>query len=375
MHMRHLARYLIAAVASLALAPSAGLANLVSTTNDEVIDGLPYMDGDVLSYDVLTGSATVEVAELDLFADDENINALAIAPTGHLIFSISDDTGSMAGGVFVRDGDLAAIDPDTGVVSMYLPSSVYGEGVDVDAVHVMDDGRVLVSFRANELVHGVNYLDGDVIAFDNGAFSIFFSESNFEGDADINAFSITYKGTYLISTRKSATLAGVTFGDGEILEYDPVTQTAQIVFSVNNGGADVDALVAQLPACFDGIDNDGDGLVDFGEDAGCTDADDVGEIEEILPCDDGIDNDEDGLTDYPADPGCGLQTWVTESPECSDGIDNDGNGFVDFPEDENCVAVWDFPEARDVLSCGLGFELVGILPLFMAVRRLRRQRR
>jgi hypothetical protein len=92
MHMRHLARYLIAAVASLALAPSAGLANLVSTTNDEVIDGLPYMDGDVLSYDVLTGSATVEVAELDLFADDENINALAIAPTGHLIFSISDDS-------------------------------------------------------------------------------------------------------------------------------------------------------------------------------------------------------------------------------------------------------------------------------------------
>ncbi|NIR40560.1 MAG: hypothetical protein GWN73_34105, partial [Actinobacteria bacterium] len=67
-------------------------------------------------------------------------------------------------------------------------------------------------------------------------------------------------------------------------------------------------------ACADGVDNDGDGLVDL-DDPGCQDALDDSERSPELACDDGIDNDGDGLADYPADPGCGGPTW-TEAPQC-----------------------------------------------------------
>jgi large repetitive protein len=61
--------------------------------------------------------------------------------------------------------------------------------------------------------------------------------------------------------------------------------------------------------CLDGVDNNGDGKIDFPIDPGCTSPSDNSESN-VCPgascplCGDGIDNDSDGQTDYPADPGC-----------------------------------------------------------------------
>ena len=62
-----------------------------------------------------------------------------------------------------------------------------------------------------------------------------------------------------------------------------------------------------LPACMNGIDDDGDG--------------------------DGID--------FPNDPGCQNADSETESPQCDDDDDNDNDGFVDYPDDLQCTAAWD----------------------------------
>jgi hypothetical protein len=54
--------------------------------------------------------------------------------------------------------------------------------------------------------------------------------------------------------------------------------------------------------CSDGLDNDGDGLIDLA-DPGCESATDFSEHGDNA-CDDGLDNDADGLSDWPADPDC-----------------------------------------------------------------------
>ena len=64
-------------------------------------------------------------------------------------------------------------------------------------------------------------------------------------------------------------------------------------------------------ACDDGVDNDGDGLIDYQADGtgdpGCTDPTDTGE-QGAAACDDGLDNDGDGKIDSSltgaGDPGC-----------------------------------------------------------------------
>ncbi len=57
-------------------------------------------------------------------------------------------------------------------------------------------------------------------------------------------------------------------------------------------------------ACEDGLDNDGDLLIDM-DDPGCDSPTDDDETDTVpTACNDGIDNDGDQLIDFPADPGC-----------------------------------------------------------------------
>jgi hypothetical protein len=140
-----------------------------------------------------------------------------------------------------------------------------------------------------------------------------------------------------------------------------------LVDLVDPGCADPDD-VSEMGACEDGTDNDGDGLVDFPDDPGCGSSDDGSEHSSELICDDGLDNDADGLVDFADDPGCGFPMAPTEAPQCDDGLDNDGDGAVDLG-DAACVFAWWNSETD--LECGLGFELAALLPVLLALRRRR----
>ena len=132
--------------------------------------------------------------------------------------------------------------------------------------------------------------------------------------------------------------------------------------------------------CDDGLDNDGDGRVDFPDDPGCSDPSDLDETTELLPCDDGIDNDGDGLIDWPDDPGCFQLIVAEEDPACDDDLDNDGDGRIDWDggpgggdPDPQCVdKPWLDREGQGRRMCGGGAELALLLPPLMWLSRRRR---
>jgi len=70
-----------------------------------------------------------------------------------------------------------------------------------------------------------------------------------------------------------------------------------------------------VKACRDGLDNDGDNLIDYPNDPGCSDKNDRSEFGSN-ECDDGIDNDGDGNTDI-ADSGC-HSAFGTDESDCGD---------------------------------------------------------
>jgi hypothetical protein len=113
--------------------------------------------------------------------------------------------------------------------------------------------------------------------------------------------------------------------------------------------------------CADGLDNDGDGLIDLA-DPGCDDASDDFETSAALVCDDGLDNDGDTLVDS-ADPGCDdpLDTSELGSAQCDDGVDNDGDTFADSA-DPGCEGPTD-PSELGLVECDDGIDNDGDLAI------------
>ena len=101
--------------------------------------------------------------------------------------------------------------------------------------------------------------------------------------------------------------------------------------STNRIGFEIAAQRLTVEDCDDGVDNDGDGLVDCFDPACCTEPPCVaGPCAE--DCGDSLDNDGDGDTDC-ADSDCiGTETCPED---CSDGVDNDGDALVDN-DDPDC---------------------------------------
>ncbi len=146
-------------------------------------------------------------------------------------------------------------------------------------------------------------------------------------------------------------------GDGLVDEADPGC-------AFNQGKQEApDPPAAQ---CGNGLDDDGDALVDYPADPGCTDAMDDDETDPPPPppqCNDGLDNNGNGLIDYPFDPGCDSQTDTTEDnpppvTQCSDGMDNDGDGTTDYPMDPGCTSAADNDEYNAIVGeCGPGLDV------------------
>lgn len=103
------------------------------------------------------------------------------------------------------------------------------------------------------------------------------------------------------------------------------------------GGAS--AAVVEKVVCEDGIDNDGDGKIDYPADEGC---DSLSDSTEGFACNDGIDNDNDGQVDS-TDSQCSSDADDSESvvDTCRDGVDNDKDGRIDYPSDDGCDSVTD----------------------------------
>lgn len=138
-------------------------------------------------------------------------------------------------------------------------------------------------------------------------------------------------------------------------------------------GVDVKPCVtANIPltfGCADGLDNDGDGLVDQ-QDSRCfgpSGAESALGLSRAPrgACSNGIDDDEDGLVDR-EDPECidpaGAEDELAPYDEvpltpCNDGVDNDGDGLVDFPEDPDCYGPLGRTERRVEAN---GFDSVGV---------------
>ena len=161
-----------------------------------------------------------------------------------------------------------------------------------------------------------------------------------------------------------------------IYTYLPLTSILLLVLLSACGGKEIDPSLIE-ERCTDGVDNNGDGLVDC-EDPTCSQFASCSGNEH---CYNGVDDNGDGLIDCEDDTCQGLFICQTDIEDCSNGKDDDGDGAVDCqdtacqntnickPGAEHCsngvdddgdsLIDCDDPDCSSVFFCLAKFEIPG----------------
>jgi len=216
---------------------------ILSTDSSETLGGLSFRAGDLANYDPTTNTATLFFSE-ELFGGNEDIDALHILDNGNIILSTS--SGALLGGLSFGDGDLVEYNPLTDVADLYFSEALFGSDENIDAVHILDNGNIILSTADGAMLGGLSFTSGDLIEYNPATdiAALFFDGALFDGSENIDAVHIHDNGNIVLSTAGAATLGGLTFQNGDLIEYNPTTDIATLYFNENlfSSNANIDAV-------------------------------------------------------------------------------------------------------------------------------------
>ena len=109
-------------------------------------------------------------------------------------------------------------------------------------------GNIIISSSGSEIIGGLHFRDGDLVEYDEvtNTASLLFSETLFLNDEDIDAVTMLANGNIVFSTEEEETLAGLRFNDGDLIEYNPTTNMVSLFFSEGLFSYDTDIDAAHV---------------------------------------------------------------------------------------------------------------------------------
>ena len=222
----------------------------IKATSTTLPGGLAVNDIDLVTFDSATATYAIyfdgsdvgipSAAEIDAFfetADGDLLISLAAS------VSIAGLTGG-PNGTSVDDSDILRFVPtslgaDTaGAFEFYFDGSdvaLTRNGEDIDALAVLDDGRLLVSTRGSFSVSGASGADEDILEFTpsslgastSGSWSTYFDGSDVglsaSSSGDIDGVHVDTDGSLLLSTTGSISLSGLSPADEDVFRFVPST--------------------------------------------------------------------------------------------------------------------------------------------------------
>ena len=180
-----------------------------------------------------------EGLDISLDTSDEHLQALTLshatsaggAPSKIILSTYSSAT---LGGLTFTDKDLAEYNPATDTGALYLDGVAAGLAQDIDAIHVLENDHIVVSAINTITLGGVTAENEDLIdydpATDNGTLVFDGSALFTSGSTDISAVHVLDNGHLLLTNEYAATLGGQSFGPNDIIDYDPSADTATLYF-------------------------------------------------------------------------------------------------------------------------------------------------
>lgn len=228
--------------------PAEGL--VLSTRNQATLAGLTFKSEDFVDYVSQSDTARLLFDGSELFQNQANVDAVHVLSSGNFILSTA--ANENIGGVTFHEEDLVEYNPFTGIATPFLDGqSIFGNNSeDIDAVHVLGNGDIVLSVTTNAAINGLSFGRDDLVVYDpdSGTASLLFEGDSVFANANenIDAVQVLSNGHILLSTADNATIGMLSFTQDDIVEYDPDAGTASLYFEglshFAQGSEDVDAL-------------------------------------------------------------------------------------------------------------------------------------
>jgi subtilisin-like proprotein convertase family protein len=233
---------------------------IFSTSGSGSVAGLgSFADEDLILWDGSSFNEFFDGSENDLSGTGEDIDALFVRANGNIVFSTT-GSGNLPGVGSFADEDL--IEWDGASFTMLFDGSAHGlGGEDVDAVHILANGNILLSTTSSATMAQspsgtLNMADGDLVEYNPSAVTVdglapmtarvYFSESTFSANEDIDALTVLTNESLTLSTKGTAALPGSgSFADEDLAEWDGAAGAKTFDGSSNgltSSSEDVDAL-------------------------------------------------------------------------------------------------------------------------------------
>ncbi len=242
--------FALGALSVLFASPVSATTIILSTNNTETLGGLTFDEDDLAEYNPTTGIATLYF-DGTLFGGAADIDAAHVLDTGNIVLSTV--AGETLGGLTFGKGDLVEYDPTTDTATLLLDENLFSSPQpNIDAAYVLANGNIILSTTGNATIGGLGFGRDDLIEYNptTDVATLFFDGNLFSGNEDIDAVYLLTGGNIVLSTVGAATLGGLSFGPGDLAEYNPTTSTATLYFDGSNfaSSANIDAVhITSLP--------------------------------------------------------------------------------------------------------------------------------
>ena len=131
---------------------------------------------------------------------------------------LSTDNSATIGGLDFGEGDLIEYNPTTETASLLLSNTVFSQNTNIDAVHILDNGDFLLSSQSSTTLAGLTFSGGDIVQYNptTQTVALFLSESLSSNNANIDAIFGTDE--LASSVPEPATIALLSLGSIAILK-------------------------------------------------------------------------------------------------------------------------------------------------------------
>ena len=231
---------------------------------------------------VSDSSSSVSLLPLGSLPQEAAVDAISVEPDGLVLFSL--DAAANLGGTAVLPADVIGWDGANYFHVLSSSAHLMEAGSNIDAISKAPDGSLVLSFSVGRILDGAAYADEDLVQWRPGpGFLPFFdaSAAGVPADLDLDAVHVLANGNLLVSFDTHGMIDGVAFQDADILEYGPGGWELALAASAlpTLPDADVDGFYAVTDIDSDGIadssdncllvvnqpqrDTDGDGIGNF----------------------------------------------------------------------------------------------------------------